>query len=325
VLERELRERVRSRGAVVVLTIYLALVVLLFYAVYRGFVASANPNFGGPYAGAPDPAAGGVQATDAARVGRGIFEWLLFAALGLVLFIVPGYTSAAIAGERERQTLIPMQLTLLRPWQIAAGKVGASTAFVGLLLVATLPVLAVASAFGGVDLAAVVRALLAIIVVGLVLASVTVACSAVVRRVQAATVLAYACTLLLLFGTLVAYGAAQVAITLRRPPGQVSNSERAPAILVALNPVVFTGAAMEGADLNKPLDYNSAAGRSSSPFTLTRVFMRPQLQSNNGPATAPDTGFGYFLPMSLVAMAALALLSIRLAAGRLRVPAEIER
>jgi ABC-type transport system involved in multi-copper enzyme maturation permease subunit len=322
VLERELRERVRTRGAPVVLTIFLLLVVALLYLVYRAYGQSAASAFGGSPVGLPAPPGAGVQATDAARVGRGIFEWLLFIALALVLFIVPGLTAAAIAGERERQTLVPMQVTLLRPWQIATGKVGASVAYVCLLLVASLPVLAVASIFGGVGLAEVLRALVAIIFVSVVLACVTVACSAVMRRVQGATVLAYTCTLALLFGTLAAYGAAQAVIEINRPRGTPSRGERAPAVLLALNPVLVTAAAMEGPDLNTPLDSASAAGRSASPFQLTRLLMRPNLV-NNGPGT--PTGFGYFLPLSVVAMVALALLAIALAARRLRVPAEIQR
>jgi hypothetical protein len=327
VLERELRERVRTRAAPVVLTLYLLAVVGLFYLVFRVYVDFSTQVFG---MGGGPPVSTGVRATDAARVGRGIFEWILFCALGLVLFIVPGYTSAAIAGERERQTLIPMQLTLLRPRQIATGKVGASVAFVCLLLVATLPVLAVASVFGGVGLGEVLRALAAIIFVSVVLACVTVACSAVVRRVQAATVLAYACTLLLLFGTMMVYGAAQVAIEINRPrgPGPTAQGDRAPGVLTVLNPVLLVGAAIDGPDASAPLDDQSAAGRSGSPFQATRALMRPHTGGNSGPggpAPMKPTGYEHFLPLSILAMAVLALLSLRLAARRLRVPAEIER
>ena len=100
-----------------------------------------------------DPFSARRRRREFAAVGRSIFEWLVFFMLLLVLFLVPGLTSGAIAGERERQTLVPLQVTLLRPWQIVVGKLGASFAFLALLVVATAPLLVVAYLIGGVTIA----------------------------------------------------------------------------------------------------------------------------------------------------------------------------
>ena len=47
----------------------------------------------------------------------------------LVLFFVPGLAAGAIAGERERQTLATLQVTLLRPRSILVGKIAAALAY----------------------------------------------------------------------------------------------------------------------------------------------------------------------------------------------------
>ena len=102
VLEREVRERMRGTRSVVVLTIYLVLLIGIFFLVYSALTGSSSGS-------------STVAPTEVARLGRSIFEYVLFFMLLLVIFLVPGFTSAAVAGERERQTLIPMQITLLRP------------------------------------------------------------------------------------------------------------------------------------------------------------------------------------------------------------------
>src|ERR687897_3498024 len=127
VLRRELVERMRGRRTFIVLTIYLGVLAGILYLVYQTNRGTSASSFGAPVA------------TQIASVGRGIFEWLLFFMLLLVLFLVPGFTSGAIAGERERQTLVPLQVTLLRPWQIVVGKLTASFAFLALLVVAAAP------------------------------------------------------------------------------------------------------------------------------------------------------------------------------------------
>src|ERR671910_2823196 len=137
VLRRELVERMRGRRTFVVLTIYLGVLAGILYLVYQANRGTTGSSFGAPVA------------TQIASVGRGIFEWLLFFMLLLVLFLVPGQTSGAIAGERERQTLVPLQITLLRPVSLLLGKIGASLAFLLLLLVATVPLLSVSYLIGG--------------------------------------------------------------------------------------------------------------------------------------------------------------------------------
>ena len=131
VLARELRIRLRGRQAWILLTLYLLLLAFTLFLVYQGESGSLGGN-NDPFS-IPSP-------TRFASVGRSVFEALMMIMLLLVLFLVPGFTSGALAGERERQTLVPLQVTLMRPWQIVVGKLTASFAFLALLVVATAPV-----------------------------------------------------------------------------------------------------------------------------------------------------------------------------------------
>jgi len=234
VLARELRVRLRGGRTWILLTVYLVLlglICLLVYEAESGNGGAVTDRFfeGGGFGGAAQP-------TQFASVGRAIFEWLVFFMLLLVLFLVPGLTAGAIAGERERQTLVPLQVSLLRPWQIVVGKLGASFAFLALLVVATAPLLAIAYLIGGVTVGGVLRGLGLILFTGLVLTGITMVASAVFRRVQAATVASYALVLVLTLGSFLAYQAARI---VDRSRG--TDPANAPAALLATNPL-FTAA-----------------------------------------------------------------------------------
>lgn len=189
VLDRELKERLRTRRATIVVTVYLGILSLILYAVYQAQASSGLSNFNG-----------GPIASQAASFGRTLFETIVLVMLGLVLFIVPGLTADALTGERERQTLVPLQVTLLRPRAIVVGKLLASLAFVTLLVVATLPLVGISFILGGVAVGQVVKAVVAVLATGVVVASLALACSSIARRTQGAMVLSYGVALFLTIG-----------------------------------------------------------------------------------------------------------------------------
>jgi ABC-type transport system involved in multi-copper enzyme maturation permease subunit len=250
VLARELRIRLRGMRAWLLLTVYLVVlggICFLVYEAESGSSTTFNPNFG-PFA-PPSP-------TEFATVGRSIFEWLVFFMLLLVLFLVPGLTSGAIAGERERQTLVPLQVTLLRPWQIVVGKLAASFAFIAVLVLATTPLLSIAYLIGGVTVASVFQALGLVLFTGLAVACLTVTLSAVFKRVQAATVAAYSTVLLLTLGSFLVWIGAGILDGSRG-----DDPRNPPAYLLATNPL-FTAADLFGdSDI---VDFGG--GGISSPF-----------------------------------------------------------
>jgi ABC-2 type transport system permease protein len=319
VLRRELVERMRGGRAFVVLTIYLGLLAGILYLVYQ-----ANRDVAGGFQG--------PSATQAAAVGRGIFEWLLFFMLLLVLFLVPGQTSGVIAGERERQTLVPLQVTLLRPVSLLTGKIGASLAFLLLLLVVTLPLLAVGYLIGGVTIWQVVGGLAMVGFTGVIVACLTACISAFCRRVQAATVLAYGLALALTIGTVLVYVAAGLVDSSRG-----IDEPNPPEWILYPNPFVMV-ADVVGAD-------NDPFGASSSPFDpiddwLARDEARvvdagPAVVDADGefvrfdefgnPVVAGGRRFSSFWPVSATLLAALAVGAVAAGTRRLRTPAAVER
>ena len=225
VLARELKQRMRGRHVWLVVTLYLAVLAVILRWVYVAVVRE-------------DAFGGGSSLLASATAGRAIFEWLLFFMLLLVCFIVPGLTAGAISGERERQTMVALQLTLLRPRSIVAGKLLASLAFVVLLIIASLPLLTVPFLVGGVALPEVVKGLWMVLVTAVTLACLTLACSAVLRRTQTATVVAYGLTLGRVLGTLMVYGAQQIP--------RASGTPRPKPWILALNPFAATADVVEG-------------------------------------------------------------------------------
>ncbi len=161
VLARELKQRMRGRHVWLVVTLYLAVLAVILRWVY---VASSRDEFNG-----------GFDLLASATAGRAIFQWLLFFMLLLVCFIVPGLTAGAISGERERQTMVALQLTLLRPRSIVLGKLLASLAFVVLLIIASLPLVTVPFLVGGVSLPEVVKGLWMVLATAVTLACLTLA------------------------------------------------------------------------------------------------------------------------------------------------------
>jgi hypothetical protein len=243
VLGRELKQRMRGRHVWLVLTLYLTLLAVILRWVY--VTASRDDQFEG------------VNLLASATAGRAIFQWLLFFMLLLVCFIVPGITAGAISGERERQTLVALQLTLLRPRSIVVGKLLASLAFVGLLIVASLPLVTVPFLVGGVSVPEVMKGLVMVLATALTLASLSLACSALLRRTQAATVVAYGITLALVLGTLLAYGAQQF-------PRRGGEPRPDPWVLT-LNPFAATADVVQG---------RNDSGGFASPFRALQELLR---------------------------------------------------
>lgn len=284
VLARELKQRMRGRHVWLVVTLYLAILALILRWVY--VAASEDNQFDG-----------GFDVLSSATAGRAIFQWLLFFMLLLVCFIVPGLTAGAISGERERQTLIALQLTLLRARSIVIGKLLASLAFVVLLIVASLPLLTVPFLVGGVALSEVVKGLVMVLATAVTLACLTLACSALFRRTQTATVVAYGVTLFMVLGTLLVYGAQQV-------PRRGSGPRPAPWVL-SLNPFAAAADVVQGR--SEPTGFESPFAplhsllRLSENDRLTNVIARsgpPGFVGPDGPAFfpgAPPTVVGGFV------------------------------
>ena len=193
VFDRELRQRSRSGRSVIVLTLLLAALTGILYVAHLAVVEESTNQWNG----------GQEAATNTA--GSVMFESVLFVELALLLLIIPGISAGAISGERDRQTLIPLQVTLLGRVGIFVGKVGASSSFVLLLVIASAPVLAIPYLLGGIGLGRILLGIMVTIVTGVIYATLGVACSAFFRRTQTATLMAYMLVFGAVLGSLVAW------------------------------------------------------------------------------------------------------------------------
>ena len=186
VLAKELRTRMRGRRAAVVITVYLLLLStlggMMLYSQLQELRLGLNPGM-------------------AASVGLQLFGTLSQVQLFLVIFIVPGLTGPAIAGERDQQTLELLLSTQVSALWIVLGKLLASLSYVFLLMVASLPLFSLVFLFGGVSPGQVALAFVISLVSALTLGAMGVFLSVLIRRGPTATVIAYAVTFMLLIGT----------------------------------------------------------------------------------------------------------------------------
>ena len=333
VLARELAERMRGLRATVMLSAYLGVLGLVVVLVYRD-ESSTGRGFGGS------------PVTELATAGEGIFEWTLLFAMLLVLFLVPGFTAGAVAGERERQTLVPMQVSLLSPRSIVLGKIGASVAFTLLLVLATLPLLTVAYLIGGVTLGDILQGTGMVMFTAVGIAALSVACSTFMRRVQTATVLSYGVVLLLCGATFAAY----FVVDQVDSDGGFEPADP-PRLILAPNPIVaLADATADGPDAFRGEFFGQFGyyGGSDGPLSGLKKLVTPdEVESGRlfvdgafadfavAPAAVPDPDGDFFgvagrrgLPLwaqHMLIMGAMAALSVFLSSIRLRTPAKTER
>ena len=263
VLRLELRGRSRSWRAPALLALFVSFAGVISYLVYD----TQRTQVSAP--GAP------VSATSVGVIGRSVFEWQSLLMLALVIFLVPGLLAGAVAGERERQTLVPLHLTQLRPREMLAGKAGAALATVAILVIAGLPIFAFSYLVGGVSLGDLAQSIAFTLATAVVLGCVTLWCSARARRVQTATVAAYGLVALMVGGSFLLYGAAS---SLDR--GRGTDPVNPPRWLLATNPIAGL------ADLTDRRQ-SKFETQANSPLEAVREFLDQDTSNLDLPAAVP--------------------------------------
>ena len=189
VLAKELRTRMRGRRAAITITVYLLLIAGIGAVML--YIQQQQVRYG-------------YNLYSASNMGSQMFAVLSIFQQFLVIFIVPGLTGSAIAGERDRQTLDLLLGTQVSSLGIILGKIMSSLSWVFVLLLAALPVFSLAFLFGGVSPRQLGLVFLISLASALTLGTIGVFLSVAVKRGQIATVLAYSVTFLLLIGTIIA-------------------------------------------------------------------------------------------------------------------------
>jgi ABC-type transport system involved in multi-copper enzyme maturation permease subunit len=140
-IQKELRQRMRERRGWILPSLYLVALSAVVCLVYH---IIAEPRGFSDWSGS--------NGTQGYEVGVGLFLAASYTQLGLLLLLAPIFSAGALTIEKEQRTLAGLLTSLLGPAKIWWGKFAASLLFVLLLLVAGLPILTVAFAFGGIGI-----------------------------------------------------------------------------------------------------------------------------------------------------------------------------
>ncbi|MDD6208257.1 MAG: ABC transporter permease subunit [Clostridiales bacterium] len=132
-----------------------------------------------------------------------VFRGMMTLEYALVLFLVPSYTSGAISGERERQTLEILLTTKMKPFQIVIGKLLSSISLIILLVISSLPILSIIFSIGGASVIELLKLILMCITSAIYIGSFGILFSTLFKRTMPATVITYLMIVFLCFGTLV--------------------------------------------------------------------------------------------------------------------------
>ena len=320
IMVKELRSRMRGRRAFMVLTAYLAVLALITYGAYVVVapVARATAGQQGGFG------FGFGQANASALIGQSIFSVLSVFQGVLVSMIAPAFTAGQISLEREKQTLDLLITTPLRPGAIIIGKLVTALAFVILMIVAAIPICAIVLMYGGASVGDIVRQQVLLLAVAIGFGAIGIFASALLRRTQAATVLAYGSVLALTLGTAMVFAFwDQVAST---SDGGFPIGERAsaPEQLRYLNPMVGMLDIVSSVEAGGPTRFTRAlyelfgqdlAGAQVQACDAIDCGVVPRPQDGGVPLETGGTS-GYWWPRVtvsfLVAAAVLTLISMRL-------------
>ena len=141
--------------------------------------------------------AGGVltlfedTATSTEDAGAVLFVVVTALILGLGLLVTPTLASTSVNGDRSAGTLATLQVTLLSPAEIAAGKLLAAWLSACAFLVVSLPFLLIALGMGGVPFATLPRVVLLIALVLAAVCGIGLGWSTIAARPAGSTVLTF--------------------------------------------------------------------------------------------------------------------------------------
>lgn len=201
------------------------------------------------------------------QIGLQLFAVLSVFQLLLVAFITPALTVGAISGERERQTFDLLLCTRLTPWAIVFGKLFSGMAYSLLLLVAGLPLLSIVFLLGGISLSNLALTFLVLAMNAITFAVIGLFCSALFRRTQVSTIVAYGAVFFLLIGASIVASFIQswrISRGYGGPP--------LPSVLQYLNPLTALSSAIMGKYMT-----NFTVGIPYLPVSLPQLY-RPTLK-----------------------------------------------
>ncbi len=231
---KEIRAQMRGPRAFLILTGYLIFLGLLAYGLYRITLFFAAQRYGMG------------TAMQSAYIGQILFVGLAFLEMLSICFITPALTAGAISGEYERGTYDMLMATPLQSFAILWGKLIPAMSYVGLLIVAAVPLFSIVYLFGGVVVRDMVQAIALMGITGLTFGSVGMFFSALTRRTGRATVLTYLVVLFFTFGS----------VFIWLVQSAISNNGTIPSLtLLYFNPLSSLGSAILTSEVSNDLYY----------------------------------------------------------------------
>lgn len=185
VLKRELLSFQRGLKMPVLILVYNGLMILLLAGIYFSTVGAMG--------------SGGIEL----GLMKGLYYFLTFSQLILLILMVPAVTAGSISGERQRGTLEILLVSAKSPWVILLGKLQAGLYSFMVLLISSLPLYAIVGLYGGVGLLEVLGNLLLLVILALFYGSVGLCCSAWFKKHQTSMVMSYVIVFLNILLTLV--------------------------------------------------------------------------------------------------------------------------
>ena len=131
-----------------------------------------------------------------------VYVVLAYLEMMFLLLLMPAMTATSISGERERQTLDMMLCTKMKPVSIIIGKLEAAVTTTLLLLLSSMPVLALVFIFGGVQILDLLYLLLVMFVSGCLIGSAGIWFSTLTRKNMLSMVASYLWMIFVTAGTL---------------------------------------------------------------------------------------------------------------------------
>jgi ABC-type transport system involved in multi-copper enzyme maturation permease subunit len=280
---REIRGRMRGKRAFIFITVYLGILVGLFWAALQ--------------AGRDLWAMGALESI---AFGRGVFVAVIFIETLVIVALAPAYTAGLISQEREKQTFDLLSVTPISSFAIVLGKLLSGLSYLALVVAASIPIASIAFLFGGVDVIDIVRGYAILVVTGIGVGSIGVWCSAAMKRTQPATVSAFIVTALLVVG---ASGVWIILDSRAREEG----TARPPEALLYLNPFAAISDAVCQATGSGCFVAETLARSDTIPAPAQAVPIGaapalggggpcPDLQGNFGPQCFQGNGFQQFQP-----------------------------
>ena len=188
ILTKELRTRMRGAKAFWILLLYLGLLSVILGGTYLSWLMGQEQQ--------------GIYATQTYDMGRMFYGVIFAVQAALVGLITPALTAGALSIEREQRTFEALAVSPLSRRSIVLGKLTSSVGFVGLLLLSSLPLVALCFLLGGVSPQEVCAAYVLLMASAFLYGATGMAYSSFAKNTTTSTVLTYGTILLFFVGTL---------------------------------------------------------------------------------------------------------------------------